>query len=233
MTDFNIYCDESCYLEHDECNVMVLGALTCPKEMSDFAFNRIRDIKRKHGINVKAEIKWNKVSNNKYAFYRELVDFYFDIPDLNFRALVIPDKSILDHEKHKQTHDDFYYKMYFELLKVLFNPDSCYNIYLDIKDTYGGVRTKRLHQVLSSTIYDLKKEIVKQIQVYPSDQIELIQLTDLFVGAIGYHHRGLSGNLGKVKTIKRIQERSKYSLSRTPLLKEQKMNLLIWESSDN
>ena len=29
---FNIYCDESCHLEHDRQKVMVLGAVWCPLE---------------------------------------------------------------------------------------------------------------------------------------------------------------------------------------------------------
>lgn len=211
---------------------MALGALTCPKDMASVSFNRIRDIKKYHGIDRKAEIKWNKVANNKYEFYRDLVDYYFDSSHLNFRALVIPDKSLLDHKRHNQTHDDFYYKMYFELLKILFSPDSKYNVFLDIKDTHSGKRTERLHEVLCNSTHDYEREVVKNVLAYHSHQIELIQLCDFFVGAITYHNRGLRDNLGKVKVIKRIQERSRYSLSKTTLLKEQKMNILIWESSD-
>jgi hypothetical protein len=29
---FNIYCDESCHLEHDQQKAMVLGAVWCPLE---------------------------------------------------------------------------------------------------------------------------------------------------------------------------------------------------------
>ena len=32
MTEYNFYCDESCHLEHDDSNVMVLGSVWCPKE---------------------------------------------------------------------------------------------------------------------------------------------------------------------------------------------------------
>jgi hypothetical protein len=31
---FNIYCDESCYLEHDRQKVMVLGSIWCPLDRS-------------------------------------------------------------------------------------------------------------------------------------------------------------------------------------------------------
>ena len=32
---FNVYCDESCHLEHDRQKVMVLGAIWCPLEKAN------------------------------------------------------------------------------------------------------------------------------------------------------------------------------------------------------
>jgi len=228
MSEFNIYCDESCHLEHDGHRVMVFGALSCPKELAYSVFQRIREIKKRHQISRDSEIKFHKVSKSKNAFYQDIVDFYFDHPNLGFRALVVADKSCLNHSKYSQTHDDFYYKMYFDLLKVLFDPAHSYNIYLDIKDTRGSRKIKKLHEILCTKIYDLKKEVIRQIQVYPSDQLELIQICDLLIGAIGYHNRGEKSNIGKLMLISRIQERSGYSLKKTTLLRESKMNLLIW-----
>lgn len=161
--------------------------------------------------------------------YLDLIDFFFDMSELSFRGVVIKNKSLLDHKRHNQTHDEFYYKMYYELLKILFVPDYSYNIYLDIKDTQGGNKVKRLHDILCTNIYDLRKKVIKQVQLYPSDQIELIQLCDIIMGAISYHNRDLKENEGKLAIVSRIQERSGYSLKKTTLLREQKMNLLIWE----
>jgi hypothetical protein len=46
--EYNIYCDESCHLEHDGINVMVL--MWCDKEKKSEIFNRIFEIKIKnHG----------------------------------------------------------------------------------------------------------------------------------------------------------------------------------------
>lgn len=229
MNEFNIYCDESCHLENDKLDIMVLGALTCPKEISKSVFKRVREIKQKHNLLPNVEIKWHKVSYKKVDFYLDLVDLFFDMSDLGFRAIVVTNKSLLDHDGHNQTHDEFYYKMYYELLKVLFIPDCSYNIYLDIKDTKGGKKVEKLHEILCHNIIDLKRKVIKQIQLYPSDQIELIQLCDLLIGAIGYHNRGNKDNQGKLDIISRIQERSGYTLKKTTLLREQKMNLLIWE----
>lgn len=48
-SEINIYCDESCHLEHDHIEVMVIGALSCPKHETQKVFKRIREIKMKIG----------------------------------------------------------------------------------------------------------------------------------------------------------------------------------------
>lgn len=30
---YNVYCDESCHLEHDNSSVMILGAMYCPEDI--------------------------------------------------------------------------------------------------------------------------------------------------------------------------------------------------------
>ena len=54
---FNVYCDESCHLEHDSQPAMTMGAVWCPKLISHDIFDEIRNIKEKHGLNRKFEIK--------------------------------------------------------------------------------------------------------------------------------------------------------------------------------
>jgi hypothetical protein len=104
----NIYCDESCHLENDHQRVMVLGALWCPKDRAPQAAERLREIKARHGLANNFEVKWTKVSPAKAQFYLDLVDYFFDDDDLHFRALIVPDKNLLRHEKFGQTHDDWY-----------------------------------------------------------------------------------------------------------------------------
>ncbi len=47
-----------------------------------------------------------------------------------------------------QDHDTFYYKMYFDLLKVILKPEFSYNIYTDIKDTKSQNKVEKLQDVL-------------------------------------------------------------------------------------
>ena len=56
----NIYCDESCHLQYDESNVMVLGAVKCKDSLKKSIFRNIREIKMKHGLSSWFEIKWQK-----------------------------------------------------------------------------------------------------------------------------------------------------------------------------
>ena len=228
--EYNIYCDESCHLQNDNNKVMVLGAVWCLKDKKKEIFKRLREIKLKHGLPTYFEVKWHKVSPAKTDFYLNLIDYFFDDDDLHFRALVVPDKSLLHHHKFNQTHDDFYYKMYFDLLKVILSPEYSYNIYIDIKDTKSQEKVNKLTNVLRNTHYDFDKNIIKKVQQIRSDEVELLPLADLLLGAVGYLHRGLNTNKGKLAIINRMIERSGYNLRHSTLYRENKMNIFIWKS---
>lgn len=230
LIEYNIYCDESCHLENDGQKIMALGSIWCPKAKKDEIFVRLRELKMKHNLKSTFELKWNKVSKSKLAYYEDVIDYFFDNEDLHFRVLIVPDKSVLDHTSHSQTHDDFYYKMYFDLLKVIFDPKHGYNIYLDIKDTRSQKKVDKLKEVLRNTHYDYSKSIVKGIQQVRSHEVELIQLVDFLTGALSYVHRGLSTNNAKISLIERIKRKSGYSLINSTLFKEDKVNVFIWKS---
>jgi len=229
---FNVYCDESCHLENDQQKVMVLGAVWCPlKKVRDIAI-RIREIKGLHNMRAGFEIKWTKVSPAKTDFYLDIVDYFFSERNLYFRGLIVPDKSRLQHEIYSQTHDEWYFKMYFDMLKVILSPEARYRIYLDIKDTRSAIKIAKLHNVLSNNLYDFSRNIIERVQTVRSHEVEILQLTDLLIGAISYINRGLSTSIAKQALIKRIQERSHYSLTLTTLLRENKFNLFRWHASE-
>lgn len=65
---FNIYCDESCHIENNNQKSMLLGAIWTPFQKKGKIFNRLRDIKKKHGLGSLFELKRNKVSESKYTY---------------------------------------------------------------------------------------------------------------------------------------------------------------------
>ncbi|HNZ59113.1 MAG TPA: DUF3800 domain-containing protein [Syntrophorhabdaceae bacterium] len=229
---YNIYCDESCHLENDRQQVMVLGAVWCPLGTTHDISVDIRKIKADYGMKSGFEIKWSKVSPAKKEMYLNLIDYFFNNDDLCFRALIVPDKSKLQHKALKQSHDDWYYKMYFNLLKVILSPKDRYRIYIDIKDTRSGSKIKKLREILSNSMYDFSQQIIEWVQTVHSHEVEIMQLTDLLIGAISYVNRGLSTSEAKANIVDRIQKRSGYDLTRTTLLRENKVNLFRWHPSE-
>jgi len=229
---YNLYCDESCHLEKDGQLVMVLGAVWCPIEKKSEITKRLREIKADHGLPSHFETKWSKVSPAKTSFYLDTIDYFFDDDDLHFRALVVPDKSKLDHKAFNQKHDDFYYKIYFDMLKTILLPSARYRIYIDVKDTRGATKIKKLHEVLCNNIYDFSAEIIERVQLVRSNEMELLQLTDLLIGAISYANRRLSKSRAKMTLVDRMRERSGYTLMKTTLYRENKVNILCWQARE-
>lgn len=236
----NIYCDESCHLQNDKEPVMVIGAVYCPIEKKEEIFERLYSFKVKHNLIPKNkkndkdnrtyyELKWNKVSKSKIEYYKDVINYFFDDDDLQFRVLVVSNKTDIDYEKFNHTHDTFYYKMYFGMLKAILNPENSHHIYIDIKDTKSKEKVHKLEQVLRNDKYDYSKEIIKKVQQVRSHEVEILQLADLLVGATAYVNRGLANSKAKNELINLIKHRSKYSLTKSTLLKERKFNVFIWE----
>ena len=244
----NVYCDESCHLEHDRASVMVLGAVWCPADRVQEISVRLRELKQKHHVLSSEkprlrqfEVKWTKVSEAKLDLYLDWIDYFFDDDDLHFRGVVI-DKTILDHAVRGQTHDDWYYKMMFTLLEPIIDPKQHYHIYLDIKDTRSERKRAKLEAVLRNANLDDDGTIIDRVQQMRSHESEVMQLADLLIGAIGYHHRQRHGDLpgvvgklnpAKLAIIERIRQRSRKSLERSTWLRESKLNLLCWRPRED
>jgi len=229
---FNVYCDESCHLENDHQQVMVLGAVWCPIEKSHDIAVRLREIKNRHDLKQGFEIKWSKVSPAKIQLYMDIVDYFFDDDDLHFRALIVPDKSKLQHDVFQQSHDDWYFKMYFDMLKLILSPNARYRIYLDIKDTRSAPKINKLHDVLCNNLYDFSRQVIEHVQSVRSHEVEMLQVADILIGAVSYINRGLVTSTAKQTLVKRIQQRSHYSLTQSTLLREEKFNLFRWHASE-
>ena len=106
------------------------------------------------------------------------------------------------------------------------------HINFDIKDTIGGKRTRELHGALCNNIYDFKSEVILGLNQIQSHESEIMQLADLFIGALSYFHRGLySIQEGKAKSeiIDIIKELSKQRLDKSSVRDEKKFNIFIWK----
>jgi len=230
-TTYNIYCDESCHIEHDHIPIMLLGGTWCPKDQVKTISKEIRKIKAEH--NAKGELKWMKVSNSRLKFYQNLLDYFFRKEGLNFRCLVVARKDNLNHSYFNQnSHDTFYYKMYYSLLlNIVKRPESAFNIYLDIKDTRGSRRIKELRRILHAGLGDQNRETISPPQLVRSHESVLIQLADFLIGAVSYCNRNdiPKNNSAKLAVIQQIKARTGTDLIHTCPPWEEKFNLFIFQ----
>ena len=80
---YNVYCDETCHLEHDGINDMVIGAVWCPQDKLREINQRIQKIKirnkgnephcyriRKHGRDIFYKEDFRICQNQKKALHR-------------------------------------------------------------------------------------------------------------------------------------------------------------------
>lgn len=197
---------------------MVISYISCAYNQVKLHSRNIRAIKLKHFI--KGEVKWSSLSKSRYPFYSELIEYFF-ATDLQFRAIVI-DKSKLKHEEFHQSHADFYDKMYFQLLSKKIFPENSYNIYLDIKDTQSYKKAESLKGYLNRNYI-----AVRNLHTIQSHESELMQLTDVIMGAIAYFLRNENRVIAKNKIIEKIQAHSRSPLTHSTSKDSSKFNLFF------
>ncbi len=229
--EYNIYCDESCHLEHDGIGKMVIGCVWLPRERVSQISERLKAIKRKHGFT--GELKWTKVSTGQISLYEEVLDLFWSDPEFCFRSVVVSDKSKLDHTTFNSgSHDSFYYKMFYQVLRVIITPGEQYVVYMDIKDTRSGIRMRHLREVLCSTFHDFDGSMIPKIQHIRSHESQLMQVCDIMIGAVGYQNRQMTSSKAKLGLVTRIVQAAGQQLDQTSPLSNRKFNIFIFDPSD-
>lgn len=219
---FNIYCDESTHLIHDGHPYMLLGYTSIAYPQIRIAKQEIKAIKSRHNYNE--EFKWTNVHDATYKVYAELIDWFF-MNDLEFRAVVV-DKSQINETRPEYTFNDFYFRMYFQLLHTKVDFQNTYNVYMDIKDTCSSEKLDTLKKIMSYN------SSIGRFQFIRSHESVFIQLADVLIGAINYNLRIEKGDvsgkvLAKRKIIEKIKKHSNISLNTTTPLSRKKFNLFF------
>jgi|ADurb_Cas_01_Slu_FD_contig_121_71304_length_3393_multi_4_in_0_out_0_2 hypothetical protein len=223
---YSIFCDESGHLLDLQQKVMVLGALQAPKARVASISTKLKQIKRDHGLNEHWELKWTKISNSKIDYYKNIIDYFMAEKDLHFRCVVVPDKNILDHERFDRSHDDFYYVMfYYALREMIYNRNS-YDVFFDYKDAFQSEKLYVLKKYLQDQcVINVDSLRLHTIQSYES---QLIQLTDLLIGVIGYANKEIKSSAAKTELVDYTQSQVKVSLVRSSALFNKKFNVFVW-----
>lgn len=217
---FNLYCDESTHLENDGFPYMIIAYVSSAWNQVRLHSENLRRLKDEHRF--KGEIKWSKLSESNYAFYAEIIDYFF-ATDLNFRAVIV-DKSKIDNQRLGYSYNDFYYRMYYQLLHHKINMEHTYNIYLDIKDTNSHRKIKKLREILN-----VEYGNIRNLQFIHSHESILLQLSDVLMGALNYNLRQENKMIAKLKLIEKIKKHANRPLDCSTPKTSEKFNLFFIE----
>ena len=228
---FLVYCDETLPDLFTTTKAidkrLMIGSLWIEEDLRDDFKEKIKELRVKH--NCWGEIKWTKVSTSKENFYFELVDLFFSFGmQSRFKAIGIDPKQI-NWAMHGNDRELGFYKFYYLLLKQWLHDFNEYSIYCDSKVNRDLSRLNKLHEILENANWNAN---IKRVQALPSNEVVLIQLADLFLGATSAKmNNTIQTNKAKLNLINHIEKHLGRQIKATPM-SEQKWNVFNIDLSE-
>jgi hypothetical protein len=203
--NFEVYCDESgleALTRKDAHKYTAIGGIWMPAELRDSFKSNINDIKEKH--HVKGELKWQKVSPAYLDLYADILNYFFDIPELRFRVIIIESKTVDNIRFNDKDAELGFYKFYYQLLHHWILDFNTYNIFIDYKLNRNKGRVNVLKKALDAS--NLTSVII-QVQALPSDESLGIQLADILTGLVSSKFNNEISGTAKIRLIEMAEAR--------------------------
>ena len=181
---------------------MVIGSLwlrTDERTAFKSAIHRLRD---QH--NVGGEIKWQKVSPSRVAFYRALADWFVAPNDrLRFRCIAVEHDKVSLVRYHDNDQELGFYKFYYQMLHHWIMDFNEYVVFCDYK---SNRRPNRLNVLQRCLAYSNLSAQVANVQAIRSRESVLVQLVDVLTGAAAARLNGtLKDGSAKSQVVEAIE----------------------------
>lgn len=181
-----IYIDESSQTKN---RYLVLGGVTLHGPVCREAEVAIQAARLPELPN--GEIKWGKASRSKIEAYKRVVDVFWDhrtLQEAHFHSLFV-DTSKLDHKKFNQGDREIGFSKEIYLLAKKFGQlyPGFFHLYLDERKTSQS--TEELRLILNRGMMkdgDARDWPFRRCHFRDSKSSALLQMVDLFIGAIAY-----------------------------------------------
>jgi len=162
-----------------------------------------------------AELKWTKVSNQKLPEYKRFVEYFFALNNtdkLHFHSIIL-DNHKIDYKKFSRGDRELgFYKFYYQLLLHCFGKRYCrigeddrIIVHLDYRTSSYSLNTLKI--VLNRGMkkkFSINTSPFASIEARESHKSDLLQITDIIIGAIGFQKNGydlLSGSKASKKEL--------------------------------
>jgi hypothetical protein len=174
----------------------VVGGLCVHKNTIPRVHRSIEEYRSKH--NMRSELKWSKISNQKQEEYTRLVEYFFALNNTNhiqFHAVIF-DSHQWNHKKYNNGDRDVgLSKLYYQLLLHKFakicGPTGSLCACLDHRNSSTSLEDMR--KMLNSTLaskHGLTSSPFKQLVSADSKLEDLLQLNDVILGAVNAVRNG-------------------------------------------
>lgn len=175
ISQYNVYCDEST-VNSKEDNIMVIGGVMCPTQDKQRLVNEIKSLRSCYGI--RGEFGWKTVCPSAIGFFKSLIYLFCQEESLKFRCVVV------DRDKTKfSDSEERFQKIYYQVFNNWLDRRNRYRIFIDRRvDRVDRVPVLR-SCLIGTRAFGASVQFVEEVE---SNEVELIQLADLFIGAIGY-----------------------------------------------
>lgn len=224
--DLEVYCDEArqeLFAGRSRDGFVVIGGLWLESARREHLKARIGELRERH--RVRGEFKWQKVSPSRESFYLDLVELFFGEP-MRFRAIVLAAQEMDAVRFHDADTELMFYKFYYQMLHHWILGQNTYRIFVDVRTNRVRGRVRTLERVLRNA--NLTAEIAC-VQALPSRELDVMQLADVLVGAVGFHFNGGGTSAAKGAVVSRIEEHLDHPIRPTSRA-EQKFNIFRFQS---
>lgn len=190
------FLDETGLLYAPRDRFFAIGLIKCKKP--EEIYNKIRCVRNKY--NYREEIKWSKLDTKiRFDLARELFDIFL-VCDVKFNCIIL-DKKKMDFDKH--FHGDLY-KAYTSfsvaLMKLVIGKDP-EEVLVVLADNYFAPLGKDIEEKTKKFVNDHYQEfVVAGVCQIDSKSSDLLQLTDLILGAVIYDLKKNSGMVDILKS---------------------------------
>lgn len=171
VADLHLYCDESGIPGVDV--LFVLGmVVTTDSTRHEAAIDRLRQDHR-----FATQLQYNSTDRFKRPFAEDVINYFFDEPDLQFFAYAITDKTVASLRRAGFSLEQVYHYYYETLISNCTASEAPKTLNLEIRNSIGDDRA--LRRYLRENVVNLSR-----INVVGSASNNLLQIADLFTGSI-------------------------------------------------